>query len=392
MHVAIHTKALQQGMYIACKGSLVFEIARISRVADGYVASEADKQALLAKNVAAVYIDPKRMLLPYEEADTVESPAVLTRQSHDAYLKEVEQAAELQESGLAVAHDLESRVARGEELPVQETKEIVRGMIASMSANRNVMIGLTRLKQWDAYTYTHCMNVSLYGTLLAKYMGEDDAVAEEIGVSGFFHDIGKLFVPQDIINSPGKLTPDQLKIVRKHPQYGASYSRKIPGLSDTVRLGILEHHERWDGTGYPDGKRGSSISQAGRMLLVADVYDALSSRRSYKPPMSPGDTLSSMYRERGNTYAPDLLESFIKAIGVYPPGCMVRLSDNSIALVTEQTAYSLQPRVVILIDARGEKLDPPRLLDLSREKHLTINGCPVQPQAIDLQEAVFAAG
>ncbi|MDR2727125.1 MAG: hypothetical protein LBC10_03940, partial [Deltaproteobacteria bacterium] len=78
MHVAIHTKALQQGMYIACKGSLVFEIARISRVADGYVASEADKQALLAKNVAAVYIDPKRMLLPYEEADTVESPAVLT--------------------------------------------------------------------------------------------------------------------------------------------------------------------------------------------------------------------------------------------------------------------------------------------------------------------------
>jgi hypothetical protein len=99
-----------------------------------------------------------------------------------------------------------------------------------------------------------------------------------------------------------------------------------------------------------------------------------------------------MYRERGNAYAPNMLESFIKAIGVYPSGCMVRLSDQSVALVTEQTASSLQPRVVIMFDAQGEALDPPRLLDLSREENLAICGCgPVQPETADLQQALFGA-
>ena len=382
-------------MYVACRGQTPFVGVKPSAsngLADGYITTDADRQSLISQNLSEVRIDPKRMLLPYEPKQNLAAPAVLARQRHDAYLDQLEQAEELQESGLAVARDLESRVAKGEELPVQETKDIVRGMIASLSANRNVLLGLSRLKQWDEYTYTHSMNVALYGTLLCKYRGASDAVAEEVGVSGFFHDIGKLFIPQEVINYPGKLTPEQLKLVRKHPQYGETYSQKLSGLSDTVRRGILEHHERFDGSGYPAGKKGSEISLAGTVLLVADIYDALSSRRSYKPPMSPGDALSFMYRERGNMYAPDMLESFIKAIGIYPSGCMVRLSDNSIAVVTEQTGSSLQPQVVVLINGKGEALDPPTLLDLSADKKLSICDCgPVQTNAIDLHKAVFAA-
>lgn len=395
MYIVISAKALQKGMYIASKGqepSADTQRLHAAQFADGYVYTDAERQALANGSAVEVRIDPGRTLLDFDAASVAASPAVIARQRHERYVQELEQAVALQEGGLAVAHDLESRVNRGEELPVQETKEIVRGMMASLSANRNVLLGLSRLKRWDEYTYTHSMNVALYATLLCKYMGGSDALAEEAGVSGFFHDIGKLFIPQEIINFPGKLNEEQFQLIRKHPQYGESYGQELSSLSTAVRRGILEHHEKYDGTGYPYGKKGAEISQIGAMLLVADIYDALSSRRSYKPPMSPGDALSCMYRERGNAYAPGMLESFIKAVGVYPPGCMVRLNDNSVAVVTEQTTSSLQPQVVVLLDGRGAPLNPPVLLDLSRNSKLVITNCgPPQPAGMDLQRAMVNA-
>ncbi len=394
MYILIATKNLQKGMFLAFKGqapSVGVRRAPLESQSDGYLLSDEDLRATMEKGSEALRVAPDRMLLPYEDAPSV--PVLHTeRQRHDAYLRSLEEASELQERSLSVSRALEDRVNRGETLPVQETREVIRDMIGSLSHNRNVLISLSRLKQWDEYTYTHSMNVALYGTLLAKYMGLSDAQVEEIGMGGFFHDIGKLFVPLEVINFPGKLTDEQFSLVRKHPEYGESYGMEVSGLPDGVRLGILEHHERYDGSGYPMGKRADGISLSGQMLLVADIFDALSSRRCYKPAMSAGDALALMYRERGAMYAPGMLESFIKAVGVYPSGCLVRLSDNSVAIVTEQTASSLHPQVVVLLDAWGARLNPPLLLDLSRNRNLSIRGCaPAGSVPIDLQQAVFAA-
>lgn len=396
MHIVIAAKSLQRGMYLSCKGQPPPLGGGLRKAGyaelDGYVLSDEGYEATLAAAPNEVRVDPTRMVLPFT-GDAISVPVVHTeRQRHDAYLKELEQATVLQERSLTVSRDVESRVNRGEALPVQETREVIQDMIGSLSHNRNVLLSLSRLKQWDEYTYTHSMNVALYSTLLAKYMGADDAMTEEIGVAGFFHDIGKLFVPLEIINFPGKLSDEQFKLVRKHPEYGETYGVEVSGLTDGVRRGIVEHHERYDGKGYPRGKKANEISTAGQMLLVADIYDALSSRRCYKPAMSSGDSLALMYRERSSMYAPGMLESFIKAVGVYPSGCLVRLSDNSVAIVTEQTASSLQPQVVVLMDAWGGRLKPPLLLDLSRNKKLTIKGCaPSDTVPLDLQQAVFEA-
>ena len=394
MYIYIASKSLRKGMFLAEKGQFhpVGGTRGERAPLHGYLLSETDQRALTDSNQNEIRINPSKMILPYDKKRTGAPVLHTERLRHDAYLKEMEQAQELQKRSLSVSRSLEDKVNRGEALPVQETREVIRGMIGSLSHNRNAILGLTRLKQWDEYTYTHSMNVAMYGTLLAKYLDVNESQAEEIGMSGFFHDIGKLFVPLDVINYPGKLTEEQFKLVRKHPEYGESYGLEVSGLSDSVRAGILEHHERHDGTGYPMGKKGDGISIPGQLLLVADIYDALSSRRCYKPAMSPGDSLALMYRERNSIYAPGMLESFIKAVGVYPSGCLVQLSDNSVAIVTEQTTSSLHPRVVVVLDVRGTPMNPPLLLDLSRNKNLGIRKCaPASAVPLDLQRAVFEA-
>jgi HD-GYP domain-containing protein (c-di-GMP phosphodiesterase class II) len=180
------------------------------------------------------------------------------------------------------------------------------------------------------------------------------------------HDIGKMRVPDHILNKPGKLTDAEFEIMKGHVTLGVETLRQTPGISRTVMQIAGEHHERFEGTGYPERLRGESISMLGRMAAIVDVYDALTSNRIYHKGMEPPAALRKLFEWSGAHLDEALVQHFIQAIGIYPVGSLVRLDSNRLAVVMEQSAGSLlSPQVRVVYDvARGRRIDP-QDLDLS---------------------------
>jgi HD-GYP domain-containing protein (c-di-GMP phosphodiesterase class II) len=211
--------------------------------------------------------------------------------------------------------------------------------------------------------------------IFAKYLGYDDSTLHMIGLAGFFHDLGKMEIPAEILNSPNKLTPEEFAVMREHPAIGHKHLQQIPALSEAVILGALEHHERINGTGYPNGKKGAEISLAGKILAIVDIYDALTSRRAYKEPMAPHKALGLLYGMRGEDLVSELVDRFIQCIGIYPPGSFVQLSNNQMAVVSHvDPEDALRPQLILVRTADGKNA-PPLPIDLKIQRALQITQC-----------------
>jgi len=219
------------------------------------------------------------------------------------------------------------------------------------------------------------VNVSMLAAMFARHLGHSDDAVFEAAMGGFFHDLGKARMPAKLLSAPRRLTPEEFSTMCHHPRAGYDYLMKISELSETVRLAALEHHERTDGTGYPDAKRGEHISILGKILSIVDIYDALSSRRSYKDAMQPYRALAQLYNMRAHGLDEGLTEYFIRCIGIYPAGSIVKLNTGEIAIVTQVSHTSpLQPKVLVVRDARTVPAKPYGL-DLATVTDISIVTC-----------------
>lgn len=250
---------------------------------------------------------------------------------------------------------------------------IFSDVVDSLIRNQFALLTVSKLRNRDAYTYTHCVNVAIYATLLGQRLGVHESGLSELAVAAFFHDIGKLFMPLEVLNFPGRLSSQQFDIMRRHATLGLSYLEDHLHLPRSACLAALDHHERQNGGGYPAAKTGEKISFVGQVVAVADVFDALCSQRPYKEAMHPMEALSTMYKERKRDFAPGFLEAFIEVIGVYPTGCLVQLSNRFTAVVTEQNQTNpLRPKVVLLADNYGAAVLTPKVLDLTVHPTMSI--------------------
>lgn len=211
------------------------------------------------------------------------------------------------------------------------------------------VINMVEIKTFDNYTYSHSLNVATLATLIGLQLGYSRLSLQELSQAGLMHDFGKLEIPVAIINKPAPLTSREFQAIRNHPSLAVEKLKGSMRISLTVLDGIASHHEKFDGTGYPQGLSGPNIPLCGRILAVADVYDALTTSRSYRPAWQTKDALDFMASQSGLHFDPDILTAFFKCIAVYPVGTMVRLSDNSIALVIKNVpGCMLDPHVRIL--------------------------------------------
>jgi putative nucleotidyltransferase with HDIG domain len=185
-------------------------------------------------------------------------------------------------------------------------------------------------------------------------------IIHEAGIGGMLHDIGKMRVPDHILNKPGKLTDPEFEIMKSHVALGLETLRQTEGISRTVVQVAGEHHERFEGSGYPERIQGKEISELGRMAAIVDVYDALTSNRVYHKGMEPPAALTKLFEWSDHHFDPELVQHFIQAIGIYPVGSLVRLASNRLAVVMEQGAQGLLfPKVRVIYDIqRGRKLAP----------------------------------
>ncbi|QAT43363.1 HD-GYP domain-containing protein [Aminipila luticellarii] len=230
------------------------------------------------------------------------------------------------------------------------------------------ILNMVEIKTFDNYTYSHSINVASLATLIGIQLGYSRVSLQELTSAGLMHDFGKLEVPIGIVNKPSSLTTEEFAVMKKHPTLAVNKLKSSMKISLTVLDGIASHHEKYDGTGYPNGLSGANIPLCGRILAIADVYDALTTARSYRPAWQTKDALDFMASNSGTHFDPDILNAFFKTISVYPVGTMVKLTDDSIALVIKNTpGCMLDPVVRILSSKRsdmGTEFDLAKTADL----------------------------
>jgi len=278
--------------------------------------------------------------------------------------EEMPVAEKLYTEALDHAHGFMADVRKGKDVDYREAEPVVDGFIESVFRNEAAAATLFKLRRFDEYSYTHCLNVGVLAIILGKYLGLDKDVLRLLGLAGMFHDVGKARIPEDILNKPARLTTREMDIIKTHPAESYKIISATAGPNPEILRGAIEHHERYDGTGYPRGLAGGKIGTFGRIVSIVDVYDALTSKRCYKDAMPTAKALSLMYQWRDSNFAPNSIEHFIKCIGVYPIGSFVRLSNGEHAIViANNEANAARPTVKIVFDARM-RTKTPTVVDL----------------------------
>lgn len=256
-------------------------------------------------------------------------------------------------------------IRNGQSLDIKHAEGAVAECVESICQNPDAMVLLTQLKRRDAYTSEHSMNVCVLAILLGRHLEKSRAELQYLGICGLLHDIGKLKIPDRILNKPGPLDVTEDKVMRLHTALGRQILEGSPGIRPESPMVAYSHHERLDGSGYPLGIHGDQISYFTKIVAIADTYDAITSDRIYKEGLSHMEALTILSQAAGVEFDRDLAVNFVECLGIYPAGSLVEMSNGEVGMVLEvDPAHKLKPRVVMLLDA-DKQPQQPHIVDLA---------------------------
>jgi putative nucleotidyltransferase with HDIG domain len=260
--------------------------------------------------------------------------------------------------------------------------QAIDGLADAVTQNRTAIVALTAMRNYDNYTFTHMVNVSILTMGQARALGIEGRLLREFGLSALMHDIGKVRTPKDILNKPDKLTDAEFEIMRRHVVDGAEILRRTPEMPILAPVVAFEHHLRNDGSGYPVGAQRATLNLGTMLCSIADVYDAMRSQRSYQQAHPTDRILSVLQRNDGTQFDQHLVRRFVQLLGVYPPGNLVKLKTGEVAVVLKVHAPDpYRPRVRVLFAPDGSRLDVTQdrnLFELGSEPNQTVVA-PVDP-------------
>lgn len=307
-----------------------------------------------------------------KQPSKVEAPPV---QNDDKTTREPVKAVPLEEEMMAAKETLarakqatmamlqEARM--GNSVSAKDVAPIVDEISQSIARNSNAMLTVTRMKSKDDYTYLHSVAVCALMIALGKqinYQGD----FHSLGMAGLLHDVGKMAIPDEILNKPGKLTDEEFDIVKNHPFSGWEILKNSDDVDEIALDVCLHHHERVDGNGYPDKLSGDKLSLVARMAAVCDVYDAITSNRCYKAGWAPADALKKMAEWKDGHFDEKIFQAFVKTVGIYPTGTLVKLKSNRLAVVVEQSHGTLlKPVIKIFYSCSHKAPIPNKVINLS---------------------------
>ena len=335
------------------------------------VKSDEDVTKVRELGVHEIYIDTAQGL-DVEEAPTQEEAAhkvdeVLETIATDAAApvrrvsvqREVERARNLHSEANRIVRDMMGDIRLGKQIQLEQIEPLVERIVDSIFRQQDAMLPLARLKDHDEYTFQHSVSVCTLMTSFARTLELPRDIIHEIAVGALLHDVGKAKVPDDILNKPAKLTDAEFVKMKSHVVQSKIILQGTPGISQIALDVAAQHHERFDGTGYPNKLKGDEISLYGQMGAIVDVYDAITSHRVYHKGMAPTEALRKLLEWSKFHFNPTLVQAFIRAVGIYPTGSLVRLESRRLAVVQAQTPENLmQPVVKVIFHTRGYYLTP----------------------------------
>jgi putative nucleotidyltransferase with HDIG domain len=348
------------------------------------VKDEPTVQKIIAYGIREVYIDTSVGL------DVTDAPtqAEVDAEIHQGIVRVAETAKPLPPAPLReeivvarkvhseankVVHGILTDVRLGKQIEVEKMEPVVERITDSIFRNKDALTSLSRIKEKDNYTFQHSVSVCTLLVAFARAMEYERNVILEAGTGGLLHDIGKMKVPDAVLNKPGALTAPEFTIMQSHAALGREILKETPGVTETAIQITAQHHERFDGTGYPDKLKDDGISVFGQMAAIVDVYDALTSNRIYHKGMEPTAALKKLFEWGKFHFNEELVQHFIRVIGIYPVGALVSLESGQLAVVVQQGEKSLlRPQVRIIFDLEKGYITP-RDLDLANGTDHIVN-------------------
>jgi HD-GYP domain-containing protein (c-di-GMP phosphodiesterase class II) len=338
----------------------------------GFMLSTQAEVEAVQKVCEYVYIDTYRTKYP-ETAQTRRMPGSSSISWNAAppekslsVEQEMEHAEKTHRQATRLVKAFMDEIRYGRGIDIQLAREAVSECVDSIYRNPDAMLLLTQLKNRDEYTSQHSMNVCIFSIVLGRYLGMPVRDLQNLGLSGLMHDMGKMKVPLEVLNKPGRLTDEEMDLVKAHTTHGRDILMSTRGIYPGAIDVAYEHHENLDGSGYPRGLTDAQLMPFTRIVAVVDTYDAVTSDRVYQSGRTHMDAIKILNAECGRRLDTDLTGKFIECLGIYPAGSLVEMSNEEVALVIEvNPRQKLKPKVIMLLDP-DKNPQPHRIVDLAK--------------------------
>lgn len=375
----IATNKLKPGMYVANisqQGLSLHEHEREGRIPDEQTIS-----ALIQRGVQELYIDtelgddsPDAISIAESDKklDTkikgiAERPPHLQDIKSTSLEKELDRAQQLHSEALDLVNNAMTSAKSGHAIDITPFENMADNFMDSVVRNQNALACLSRIREKDNYLMEHSVNVAVLMSILGKHLELERDYLHQCVTGALLHDIGKILIPDEVLHKPGKLTDEEYSIMKRHASYSQKILQRNKRFSQVSINVAAQHHERMDGQGYPLGLSGDNISPEAKMASVVDIYDAITADRVYHKGMPPSTALKRMLEWSGAHLDTSYVHSFIKAIGVYPVGSFVKLSNNTAGVVIEENIDSLKPVVKVLYNLTTKSYTHIQVRNLSQK-------------------------
>ncbi|GBD96841.1 MAG TPA: HD-GYP domain-containing protein [Nitrospirae bacterium] len=287
---------------------------------------------------------------------------------HVSFNEEILNAKKIKKETIEAVQKIMNDIKLGGQIEKEAVGGLVGNIINSVFRNQDALIALGRLRKTDEYVYNHSMSVCVLMSSFAKHLGVDSGLIRQIGIGAMLHDIGTTKIPVKILSKKTALSEAEYEKIKKHVSFGRMLLERTEGITEVSIITASQHHERLDGSGYPNGLKGGEISRYGQAIAIVDVYDALTTKRCYKRKIPPTEALKMMFEWGGLQFNKELIEKFIRCVGIYPVGSLVRLESGLLGVVVNHSEESLLKPVVRIVynTARESNIAIPYDVDLSK--------------------------
>jgi len=361
---------------------------------EGYISSDKSIQQLRKANITQLIIVPekeKQTLNTEKVLDeiTTKTPPTIKKETAKkvavSFDSEMRKASNLYNNAKLLQEKFIEKVKLDKSIKITEVESTTNALVDSIFRNQDALTCMSRLQTKDSYLIEHSLNVSILMAVFAKYLDFEKNLIQELTLGAFLHDIGKTLIPLSILNNPSERTPKEQKVVDNHVALGLRVLEESADISPISINMLKEHHERLDGSGYPNQLKGDDISKYGRMLAIIDCYDGMTSDRPYRKGVPPINAFKILMSEAPLLYDEELAEKFIQCMGIYPVGTLVKLTSGKLGLISRLNKQKpLHPFVRVFYNARMNQAIPISEINLSLSKHNDQIDCCIRPEEFNL--------